>query len=45
MGQDAKAPRENRTITVDLQDESTYFQLRSRACGLRTIMMDPSRPV
>jgi hypothetical protein len=27
MGQTAKAPRENRTITVDFQDESTYFQL------------------
>src|SRR4029450_11952479 len=28
MGQTAKAPRENRTITVDFQDQSTYFQLR-----------------
>lgn len=27
MGQTAKAPRENRTITVDFHDESTYFQL------------------
>ena len=27
MGQTAKAPRENRTITVDFQDQSTYFQL------------------
>ena len=27
MGQAAKAPRQNRTITVDFQDESTYFQL------------------
>ena len=27
MGQTAKAPRQNRTITVDFQDESTYFQL------------------
>jgi hypothetical protein len=27
MGQTAKAPRENRTITVDFQDESTYFRL------------------
>ena len=27
MGQTAKAPRENRTITVDFRDESTYFQL------------------
>jgi hypothetical protein len=27
MGQTAKAPRENRTLTVDFQDESTYFQL------------------
>jgi hypothetical protein len=27
MGQTAKAPRENRTITVDFQDESTYVQL------------------
>jgi hypothetical protein len=27
MGQTAKATRENRTITVDFQDESTYFQL------------------
>jgi hypothetical protein len=27
MGQTAKAPRENRTLTVDFQDEATYFQL------------------
>ena len=27
MGQTAKATRQNRTITVDFQDESTYFQL------------------
>lgn len=27
MGQTAKAPRENRTLTVDFQDESTYIQL------------------
>jgi hypothetical protein len=27
MGQTAKAPRENRTITVDFQDPSTYLQL------------------
>ena len=27
MGQTAKSPRENRTITVDFHDESTYFQL------------------
>jgi hypothetical protein len=27
MGQTAKAPRENRTITVNFQDEATYFQL------------------
>jgi hypothetical protein len=27
MGQTAKAPRENRTITVDFQDDSTYFEL------------------
>jgi len=27
MGQAAKATRQNRTITVDFQDESTYFQL------------------
>ena len=27
MGQAAKAPRENRTITVDFHDDSTYFQL------------------
>ena len=27
MGQTAKAPRQNRTITIDFQDESTYFQL------------------
>jgi hypothetical protein len=27
MEQAAKAPRQNRTITVDFQDESTYFQL------------------
>jgi hypothetical protein len=27
MGQTAKAPRENRTITIDFQDESTYFEL------------------
>ena len=27
MGQTAKAPRQNRTITVDFQDSSTYFQL------------------
>src|SRR6266567_7000168 len=29
MGQSAKAIRHNRTITVDFQDKSTYFQLRS----------------
>src|SRR5215813_6020444 len=29
MGQPAKAPRQNRTITVDFQDPSTYFQLIS----------------
>ena len=29
MGPTAKTPRENRTITVDFQDESTYFQLLS----------------
>src|SRR5258708_23016898 len=27
MGQAAKRARENRTITVDFQDETTYFQL------------------
>ena len=27
MGQTAKAPRKNRTITVDFQDESTYLEL------------------
>jgi hypothetical protein len=27
MGQAAKATRQNRTITVDFQDESTYFEL------------------
>jgi hypothetical protein len=27
MGQAAKAARENRTITVDFHDDSTYFQL------------------
>ena len=27
MGQTVKATRENRTITVDFQDQSTYFQL------------------
>jgi len=27
MGQAAKATRQNRTITVDFQDDSTYFQL------------------
>src|SRR5207302_10244134 len=27
MGQTAKRTRENRTITVDFQDEATYFQL------------------
>jgi hypothetical protein len=27
MGQAAKRSRENRTITVDFQDETTYFQL------------------
>jgi hypothetical protein len=27
MGQAAKVARENRTITVDFQDETTYFQL------------------
>src|SRR6266702_4383128 len=27
MGQTAKATRQNRTITVDFQDEATYFQL------------------
>jgi len=29
MGQSAKAARQNRTITVDFQDQSTYFQLIS----------------
>ena len=29
MGNAAKATRENRTITVDFQDASTYFQLLS----------------
>jgi hypothetical protein len=29
MGQAAKATRQNRTITVDFQDESIYFQLMS----------------
>jgi hypothetical protein len=29
MGQSAKAARQNRTITVDFQDPSTYFQLIS----------------
>src|SRR5438128_5038504 len=29
MGQSAKAIRQNRTITVDFQDQSTYFQLLS----------------
>jgi hypothetical protein len=27
MGQTAKSPRENRTITVDFHDESTYYEL------------------
>jgi hypothetical protein len=27
MGQTAKAPRHNRTITVDFHDETTYFAL------------------
>src|SRR6266446_2469685 len=27
MGQAAKPTRQNRTITVDVQDEATYFQL------------------
>ena len=27
MGQRAKPTRQNRTITVDFHDESTYFQL------------------
>ena len=27
MGQGATRTRENRTITVDFQDETTYFQL------------------
>jgi hypothetical protein len=27
MAQTANAPRQNRTITVDFQDESTYAQL------------------
>jgi len=27
MGQTAKTPRGNRTITVDFHDESTYFRL------------------
>ena len=29
MGQSAKATRQNRTLTVDFHDESTYFQLLS----------------
>jgi hypothetical protein len=29
MGQTAKAPRQNRTITVDFSDEATYFELLS----------------
>src|SRR5215813_6314205 len=33
MGQTVKAPRENRTITVDFQDPSTYFQLISDGKG------------
>jgi hypothetical protein len=34
MGQAAKPTRQNRTITVDLQDEATYFQLLgpTKAC-------------
>src|SRR6267143_1979995 len=34
MGQTAKTVRENRTITVDFQDRSTYFQLihEGKAC-------------
>ena len=27
MGQTAKSPRENRTITVDFHDEPTYYEL------------------
>jgi hypothetical protein len=27
MASSSKPPRENRTITVDFQDETTYFQL------------------
>ena len=27
MGQAAKPPRENRTLTIDFQNEATYFQL------------------
>ena len=27
MGQSAKATRQNRTLTVDFQEPSTYFQL------------------
>ena len=29
MAQTAKATRENRTITVDFNDETTYFELLS----------------
>jgi hypothetical protein len=29
MGRVAKATRQNRTITVDFQDQATYFQLLS----------------
>jgi hypothetical protein len=31
MGDTTKATRENRTITVNFQDESTYFQLQHKA--------------
>jgi hypothetical protein len=34
MGQTAKPTRQNRTITVDFHDETTYFELLSNTSGM-----------
>jgi hypothetical protein len=34
MAQAAKAPRHNRTLTVDFHDEATYAQLPTTQCSL-----------
>jgi hypothetical protein len=39
MGQTAKRTRENRTITVDFQDETTYVQLLSDGKALVELVL------